>query len=253
MEKWQDPVVLSIWFAITIAFVLVLVISILILVRLNYRKVIRRKTMEAELKIQHQRDLVENGLLIQEKERERIASDLHDELIGKLTAIRLKQQILGENKEIDDMISSGIVVARRITHDLSPPLLDITPFDEVVDDLIEPWRSKYELDYLFESRSDIAIPSRTKLQLSRIIQEVITNADKHADTKKLLIHVRKTSTCLCIRLADFGKGMIPEKFSKGLGMKNLESRTQYLNGRFKVKTMVNKGTSFIFVIPLAPN
>ena len=253
MEKWQDPVILSIWFAITIAFVLVLVISILMLVRLNYRKVIRRKTMEAELKIQHQRDLVENGLLIQEKERERIASDLHDELIGKLTAIRLKQQILGENQEIDDMISSGIVIARRITHDLSPPLLDITPFDEVVDDLIEPWRSKYELDYLFESRSDIAISSRTKLQLSRIIQEVITNADKHAETDKFLIHVRKTSDCLCIRLADFGKGMVPESFSKGLGMKNLESRTQYLNGRFKVKTMVNKGTSFIFVIPLTPN
>lgn len=253
MEKWQDPVILSIWFAITIGFVLVLVISILLLLRLNYRKMIRRKTLEAELKIQHQRDLVENSLLIQEKERDRIASDLHDELIGKLTAIRLKQQIMGENQEIDEMLSAGITVARRITHDLSPPLLEMTPFDEVVDDLIDPWRSKYELDYLYENRSELPIPTETKLQLSRILQEIITNADKHAASTKLLIHVRKTDRCVCLRIADFGKGMVPQTFERGLGMKNLESRTQYLNGHFKVNTAPNMGTSFIFVIPLKPD
>lgn len=249
MERWQNPETLALWFGIIIFFVLILVVSIIFLVRFNYQKIIKRQKEKAQRELEHQREMLETNIATQEKERDRIAADLHDGLIGKLTAIRLKHQIGGSTTDLDEMISDSIVVARRITHDLSPPLLEHTPIYELVKDLAEPWDAQYDLTYKEDIRADFEISAKSKLQLTRIIQEILTNISKHANATKISIHLRQTRKLLTLYIADNGKGIDMEKMKRGLGLNNIESRVQFIDGKYKVRSRKNEKTSFIFAIP----
>lgn len=249
MEKWQDPETLALWFGIVILFVLILVISIIILVRINYKKIIKRQEDEAQIKIQHQRELLETNIVIQEKERDRIAADLHDSLIGKLTAIRLTNQINGSREDIDRMMNESITEARRITHDLSPPLIEHTPIDELIKDLSEPWMANFDLVYHIEMRAHFNLSPQTKIQLTRIVQEILTNITKHSGATSIQIHIRQTERLLAIYLQDNGKGLDVQKMKQGLGLRSIESRVQYIHAKYKIRSKINKGTSFIFLLP----
>ena len=249
MEKWQDPETLALWFGIIIFFVLALVVSIILLVRFNYQKIIKRQEEQAAIDLDHQRQLLETSIAAQEKERDRIAADLHDGLIGKLTAMRLKHQIDNNKDELDKMISDSIVVARRITHDLSPPLIEHTPLSELIKDLADPWNNKFELTYKKDIRENFELSPKFKTQLTRIVQEILTNISKHAEATKIEIHLRQTANLLALYIADNGKGIDMDKMKRGLGLKNIESRVQYVRGTYKVRSKKNLRTSFIFLIP----
>lgn len=249
MEKWQDPETLALWFGIVVLFVLILVVSIIILVRINYKKIIKRQEDEAQIKIQHQRELLETNIAIQEKERDRIAADLHDSLIGKLTAIRLTNQINGSRDDIDRMMNESITEARRITHDLSPPLIEHTPIDELIKDLSEPWSANFDLVYHIEIRANFNLSPRSKIQLTRIVQEILTNITKHSNATSIQISIRQTERLLAIYLQDNGKGLDVQKMKQGLGLRSIESRVQYIHAKYKIRSKVDKGTSFIFLLP----
>jgi len=226
MEKWQDPGTLALWFGIVIIFVLLLVTAIIILVRLNYEKILKRSEEEAAIKIKHQRELLESNLAIQEKERDRIAADLHDSLIGKLTAIRLKNQIESDKEEVDKMMSESIVEARRITHDLSPPLVELTPIDDIIKELSEPWTHEYEMTYRMDMREEFELNAKDKVQIMRIFQEILTNISKHAGAKKIEIGIRQTARFLFLYIRDNGKGIEAGTIKHGLCLKIIESRVE---------------------------
>ncbi|MFT5822976.1 MAG: two-component system NarL family sensor kinase [Crocinitomix sp.] len=249
MEKWQDPETLALWFGIVIVFVLLLVTSIIILVRINYEKILERSKEEAETQIKHQRELLETNIQIQEKERDRIAADLHDSLIGKLTVIRLKSQMQVDKDEIDEMMGETISEARRITHDLSPPLIEHTSICEILKELIDPWKATYKITNRIDIRADFDLSPRTKIQLTRIFQEVLTNITKHAEATEITFQIRQTERLLALKLSDNGKGIDVDKMKHGLGLKSIESRVQYINGKYKVRSKPNHMTSFLFLIP----
>lgn len=248
MEKWQDPETLTLWFGIILAFVLLLVISIISLVRVSYLKIMKRNQLENELKISHQRELLENNITVQERERERIAADLHDELIGKLTAIRLTNQVSQKKEELDTLIHDSIKIARRITHDLSPPLIEMTSMSELITDLLKPWRTKLKIEFNKDIRTTYTAQTTCKVQLKRIIQEILTNIDKHAEATFIALSLRHTSNFLILKITDNGKGLNLNIAKSGLGLKNIESRVQFMNGKYKVKSELGKGTSFLIIL-----
>src|SRR5690606_8057756 len=92
MEKWLDPQTIAIWIVIVLAIILIFVFSFIKLVRIHFKRIVENKMREAQLKLEHQEKLLETGILAQEQERVRIAADLHDSLIGKLTVLRIKNQ-----------------------------------------------------------------------------------------------------------------------------------------------------------------
>lgn len=248
MEEWQNPETLALWFGVTLLFVLTLVVSIIFLVRLNYQKIIERTKEEAILRVEHQRQLLETSLTIQEKERDRIAADLHDGLIGKLTVIRLQHQMLKDPEKLDEMLSESITVARRISHDLSPPLIEHTPLNEIVKDLIEPWKLKFNILAKLEIRAEFDLNTRNKIQLTRIMQELFTNIDKHSHANLISIYLRQTERLIALQVRDNGKGVDVNKLTKGLGLNSIESRVQFMQGHYKMKSKKNQYTSFLFVL-----
>jgi signal transduction histidine kinase len=90
---------------------------------------------------------------------------------------------------------------------------------------------------------------KRELAVFRILQEMINNAIKHAEASKININTRFSNGMLAVSVADNGKGFnVEEKMNTGLGLKNLESRTQMLDARFKIKSIPGKGTTAIICI-----
>ena len=82
------------------------------------------------------------------------------------------------------------------------------------------------------------------------VQEGITNGLKHGDATEILITGVRQLESYQVKIIDNGKGIDVEKMKQGLGLKSIESRVQYINGRYKVRSTPNKMTSFLFLIPL---
>lgn len=250
MEKWQDPQVIALWIAIAVVLVFTILLFVVRIMYTGYKRMAEANLREANLKIDHQKKLMETSLQAQEKERMRIASDLHDGLIGKLTAVRMQSQIANAPDSVDALLKESITEARRISHDLTPPLLEYSSLSELIEELLYPWEKRYTINFYSDIRHNDSISTDYKLQLIRIVQELLTNIIKHAEANVITAHIRHTHSSLCIKIADNGKGFNPQMQKKGLGMNSLEMRTQYLNANCRVRPMGNKGTTALILLYL---
>ena len=250
MEKWQDPQVIALWIAIAVALVFTILLFVVRIMYTGYKRMAEANLREANLQIEHQKKLMETSLQAQEKERMRIAADLHDGLIGKLTAIRMQSQIANAPESVDVLLKESITEARRISHDLTPPLLEYSSLSELIQELLYPWEKKYTINFYGDIRHNEGISVDYKLQLIRIVQELLTNTIKHAEADVINIHLRHTEDYLCLKSSDNGIGFKPGLLKKGLGMNSLEMRTQYLNAHYKIKPKQGKGTTALILLSL---
>ncbi len=220
-------------------------------VRLSLKKNIEAKERASKLKLEYQQKLLENSILTQERERARIAADIHDELIGKLTAIKVANHMNENSGEMNEMLSKSIQIARRISHDLMPPLIDFSSLEELIREIASPWQSKITIDMTFNVPDNISVSSDIKIHFVRIIQEILVNIAKHSQSTTVTLHLRITALWTSLTISDYGEGFDPKSIKNGLGLTNIETRTQYMKGHYKLKSIKGKGTSFIFLVPTA--
>lgn len=247
MEAWQKPETIILWIIIVGIFLVVLLTVIIFLVRAIFRKIIKAKEKEAKTQLAYQQNLLETTIKTQEIERHRIAADIHDALIGKLTAIKMEQEITQKDQKTIDALHDSIAIARRISHDLSPPLIEFTKLPELIKELLYPWEQHILITAIYDVRHETNETDDFKVQITRIIQEVITNIIKHANATQVHFHLKQTKNYMALRISDNGKGYDTEKNSKGLGTKNIETRVQYLKGVYRVKSQLKKGTFNMFL------
>lgn len=245
MEKWQDPKVIAFWIAIIVLFIATLLFFVIRILHAGYKRMTEANLKENQTRLDHQKKLIETNLHAQEKERMRIAGDLHDSLIGKLVVIRMKGQIGADTTELDVLLGESIAEARRISHDLTPPLLEYSKIQELIEDLLNPWKQKLKITYHTDIRTTTDIPATSKIQLIRVVQELIVNILKHAKADTVFVHLRHTEKCLTLAVKDNGCGFDTSQLKKGLGLNNQELRMQYLNASHKVKSGPGKGTTTI--------
>ncbi|EDP95604.1 Signal transduction histidine kinase [Kordia algicida OT-1] len=191
--------------------------------------------------------MLETTIKTQELERHRIAADIHDELIGKLTALKMEQEITQKDPKTIEALHQSINIARRISHDLSPPLIEFTLLPDLIKELLDPWEQHLLIDTKYDIRSEINDTDEFKVQITRLVQEIITNIIKHANATRMYLHLKQTKNYMALRIGDNGKGYDVAKQSKGLGTKNIETRVQYLKGQYKVKSQIGKGTTSLFL------
>lgn len=247
MEEWQKPETITLWIVIISTFLILLLVCIIALIRAFFQKITKTKIAEATTKLKFQQNLLETTIKTQEKERERIAKDLHDALIGKLTLLKLQQEINHENQEQINLIEESITIARSISHDLSPPLLEYTPLSDLMKDVLDPWKKNIPIQERFDIRENDTHTKKIKIQLTRIAQELLTNITKHAKATTIDFHLRSTSNIISLFVKDNGKGFVVDNQYKGLGLANIETRVQYLNGHYRLKSKIDQGTSFLFL------
>lgn len=243
MWRWenQDQIVIWIWIGIGLFFLTTLLITLLVI---SYLKSIKKnKKKVSQLVRNTQKEYRENILLLQELDRERLAEELHDNIISQLNLIRLN---LNDKKpeELSQDLKRSMQLIRELSHNLTPPDLNEIDLTELIEDYLEQINKNIEV--IFRSMTiGIPISNLIKLNLFRIVQELITNILKHAEATRIDVSLRISLNYLMLTIEDNGSGFILGNHSGGIGLRNIQSRAQKIKAIYKLKTQPEKGTKFI--------
>ena len=252
MQKWQDPDIFLIWIIIILGFMLMLVGTLIAVFYLSYKKILKAKEEEHAYKLEYQRSLLTVSLEAQESERIRIAADLHDNIISKLTIIRLKAAMGTQAKEIDHLLGTTIDESRRISHELSPPMFEEKNLESILLSILNAWQPFFFIQKRLTIINEQVIDKNTKLQLVRIFQELLNNVYKHAKASAIFFSLRMSKKYVILYMCDNGKGFDMQQH-RGLGLRNIELRADNLKAAYKFKSLAKKGTRFIFVLTNGKN
>jgi signal transduction histidine kinase len=237
------------------------IVSLLIISLLFYRTYTQKRKLQ-EQKIS---DLEKEKLLLaaqsilkgQEEERSRLAKDLHDGLGGLLSGVKLQLGAMKGNLILSEehgrtfnnalgKLDESISEMRRVAHNMMPEALMKLGLQQALQDfcdgLSESQKFKINCEfYGLEKRME----SSVEIVLYRIIQELLTNAVKHAGATTILAQVIRQDNNLSITIEDNGKGFEPSntEIIKGAGLKNVKSRVEYLKGQMDIQSTAGKGTS----------
>ncbi len=250
-------------------FILIMVIGILIMLALalafiifanfSQKKILVEQMRNREMAYQHQEALLHSTILVQEKERKRIARELHDEIGSKLNVIflnmhRLKKygpeypEIETITSEVNSIIDKTINVTRRISHNLLPPTLEDFGLTEAIKELQYSIQQAGDIKIEFETIEKIKrIEDKTiELNLYRILQELIYNSINHGKASNIFIRLKTTPSEIHLTYKDDGIGFdnLQIENQKGLGLKNIESRVQMIKADYQLSSKPGKGMIF---------
>lgn len=247
MEKWQNPETLILWIAIVLILILVLVGTLVSVFYITFHRNIKNKQAEYQRQLDNERQLFEKGLAVQEAERARIGAELHDNIISKLTIIRLKSTINYDFQEIDALLGSTIDETRRISHELSPPHYEEKKFENHIQDIFYRWQKQYQIYsfYNIDESSDFPDDSNFKFHIIRILQELMQNVHKHSEATQLVFILRITPKFTSFLFRDNGKGFYIKNNEDGIGLQNIAVRAKSMDAQYKFVSKQNNGTRFI--------
>ncbi|PQA97080.1 hypothetical protein B0A69_03260 [Chryseobacterium shigense] len=232
-----------------LSLILLLVLILLIFLYILFRK--NKKISEQrinDIKQKEELSLTRAILDGEERERERIAKDLHDGLGGMLAGVKinfstwsshhLQAEKDKEFYKILGQLDHSISELRHIARNLMPESLLNFGLETALNDLCEFYLRK-DLDIDFQAITiEKNIPLPVQLNIYRIVQELLANALKHAEATSILLQCSQSDNRLMITIEDNGKGFDTgiEQTTKSMGMRNLKNRVNYLKGKMEVSS-----------------
>lgn len=248
MATWQDSNTVVIWLAVGIIMLILIIGALLFFTQIYIKRKVKDAEALTEVKVGHQRKLLVNSIEAQEKERERVASEIHDGLIYEMTMLSLLMNQPNKEEESKQLLKNCTTLARQISHDLTPPLIESCTLNEILEGMLD--QIDTHTTSIFQlGHSQTNVSTSFKLNIVRIIQEVINNTLKHAKASRISLIIRTTDNFLSIIYQDDGIGFMKKGSSDGLGQKNMAMRIDLLNGSYKLKTKPGKGVKYIILIP----
>ncbi|MDT0294845.1 sensor histidine kinase [Mesonia ostreae] len=244
---------LKLFFWIGTAIMVGLTLMVLLLTVIYQKKVHKIKQKEAE-------NLLRVSLESEKRERKRVASDLHDSVMGDLNAIRNYMTVLSNEEqhsaspqnpllqEVETALRKMQENIQEISYNLMPPLLESSGLTSTLEnyfDRIKKW-NKLNITAKYQS-NDIAIPSSIAYELYRIVQELTTNMLKYGKIRNITFSIEKDENILTITVIDDG---VPFDFyknlknSSGMGLKNIMSRLKQVEASL-VQVSVDKGNKIV--------
>jgi signal transduction histidine kinase/ligand-binding sensor domain-containing protein len=203
----------------------------------------------------HQQKLIQSEIETIEKERSRIAKDLHDSVGTDFTAIKmvvnqiLKKYNEPQTDEVEVQFQNTIQDVKSIIYGLSPPGLERYGLIAGLRNYVGKLNGKIPLNIEVNSFGPEVKDPKLSITVFRIIQELISNSLKHSNAKTISLHINSFADLLNIVYEDNGKGFAPEEHNKGLGLFNIESRIQSVNGQLRFDSGTF-GISYTIDIPL---
>ncbi|WP_420379576.1 sensor histidine kinase [Gilvibacter sp.] len=241
---------------IALSFLLLMAIALVTFFFLSRKKVINAELEKANLEISHQKEMLQATILTQEKERKRIAQDLHDAISSKLNIVSLNTNVLLEGgvneQESNELLGTILQISnttlessRRIAHDLLPPVLEKFGLNPAVEELTNDFnRATANLISFNSDYQPELLDAKAELHLYRIIQELVNNSLKHGKASAITISIKQQPLSLLYTDNGVGFENTESGGSPGLGMKNIESRVALLGARSTFKSSPGEGISF---------
>ena len=196
----------------------------------------------------------------EEKERKRIAEELHDGIAGDLSAIKFNLTLLNKENETDEntsvlnevstIIDKSCQQLREISHNLSSSTITNLGLLGAVDLFCKKVEALYKIKINFSSKGDEVFITKTiETHIYRIIQELVNNVVKHSEAKYADVKIDFVFPHIHILVQDNGKGFSADSVSKGIGLSNIDSRLRFMNAILE-KNSSEKGTVFHITINL---
>jgi signal transduction histidine kinase len=239
--------------------ILLLIIGLGFWHSLRQRQLFKNKEID-KLKSQKAVTRLESLIEGEEKERKRLAQDLHDGINGDLSAIkykiteidkeRLKEEgKAGVNKAID-MLDKAIEQVRHISHNLAPPSLQSFSLTEALFQFCQNMSASSAIDIEFQYFGNpIKLNAEYETAIYRMVQELINNIVKHAECTEALVQLNHHTDTLDITIEDNGKGYDTHGHHAGIGLKNVYSRAAFLRSELYIDSS-DKGTTATIQIDL---
>lgn len=191
----------------------------------------------------------------EEKERSRISKELHDSIGGNLAAIKMQLSNSGNSgsPEVIRQLDETYQQVRDISHNLAPKTFINTGFVELVQNYLDRFTAGGKVKISFGVYPDDvadAMDTALKVELFKIIQELMTNVQKHAEASAIEIQLTRVDGELKLIFEDNGKGFPVDETSAGIGLQNIKARLNNFKGTLAIDSFPGRGTVVDISIPV---
>lgn len=251
-------VVVSVLLAILAGFIILLTIR-------HQQRYRQHQEQQLALKEAFTRELLETQIEIQNSTLHYISEELHDNIGQLLTVVRLGLYTLRnktsdvtlkqEVNEVNSLLQVAVQALRDVTKSLNNEAIEAFGLYESV--VFETDRIRKASQKVIEVKLEgtpCPLPNRQDLMLFRMVQEILSNALKHAQASQIDIHFSYQPHAIGIYIADNGQGFLPSQStsleSSGLGLKNLHKRVDLLKGSLHIDSKPQQGTRVTIDVPI---
>jgi PAS domain S-box-containing protein len=235
---------------------------------ITQRKQVQEKLLESEQNLRH---LASQLLTAQERERERISRELHDELGQSLLVLKLQAGHVAKNlpkeqaavrnecqgmmQRLDHLVDE----VRRLARDLTPTMVRDLGLSLALKRLLEEFSQHYKVQADIDQVEDMdeSFPLETQIGIYRIFQESLTNIGKYAEASRLTVAIRRGDGHVSFLVADDGRGFNVDEVwsrdpaSRGLGLMAMEERARMMGGSLEIRSQEGQGTRIEFKVPVS--
>jgi two-component system sensor histidine kinase UhpB len=213
----------------------------------------------AAVQREKQQEVTKAVILAQEKEREQLAIELHDNINQLLATSRLYIEcaIINENlrqKLLEDSknyIVGAIAELRKLSKTLLPPSLGEVGLKDALKDLVDGIRKVNDIEFEtdWSSYAEDAADEKLKLSIFRIVQEKLNNILKHANAKHVQLTLAKKHQEIMLCIKDDGVGFDLQRHERGLGLQSIATRAELHQGRLNLVSSPGNGCSITIFFP----
>jgi signal transduction histidine kinase len=252
---------------IIIISVIGLIILLCIVAFLFYHKKQVEQQAKLDAEIANQKEIRTKSILeAEEKERRRIAQDLHDGVGQLLSAAKLNLSNLESKIKVETedqkvamqnaltLVDDSVKEVRAVSHNMMPNTLIKLGLGSAVREFITKLGNAPTLKVDLEIVGlDTRLNDQVETVLYRVIQEIVNNIIKHAKASQISMQLIRHETELNVMIEDNGIGFDTNKLDTfdGIGLKGIQTRIEFLNGSVHFDSSIGRGTTVIIDVPLA--
>jgi PAS domain S-box-containing protein len=217
----------------------------------------------AEQALEERRRLLQHLVEAQERERRRIAWDVHDDSIQAMVAVGMRLQLLAGRlpeehaaaaHQLDDAVRGTVMRLRNLIYRLRPPALDrhglVDALTSYLDDVVTGWGLSHSLTHDLAGEP----PSETSITIFRICQEALTNVRKHARAGTVTLTLTVSDGGIQVRVGDDGTGvenpMAALSSREHFGLIEMRERAETAGGWWTMSSELGRGSTVEFWLPV---
>jgi two-component system, NarL family, sensor histidine kinase UhpB len=203
------------------------------------------------------------ALTAQERERARVALDLHDEVNQSLTGLLLRleaarekapPQLAAELTEIRAVANRAMQELLTLARQLRPTALDDLGLEAALAGNVRELTTQGAVRASFESDPDLgALSKDAQLVVYRVAQEALSNAVRHAEAEHVHVDLHREGPSLALSVADDGRGFTFDQTGRGLGISGMRERALLIGGDFVIESRPGVGTRVRLLVPIEEN
>lgn len=233
------------------AVLFLLLIAIVVIILINRKSRLReRSRLKSEQEVETLRSSIEG----EDKERKRLASDLHDSVGGMLTAARMIHssyvEVGGEKaNKVDHLLNDVSNTIRTVSHNLSTTTLERHGLLKSLEQAVAAIPEKFQINLIVDSEK-LEVPTALARPIDFVIKELLNNTIKHSQATSIDIQLSFYDNTLIITYEDDGIGFDVSQTSDGIGLSSIQKRVALINGTIDINSKSGDGFVCSIEVPV---